>query len=103
MYRLNAFLCIMKELIDEICNILGVDVAEVMSRKRSKQLDAARNFIFYIAHCNFGYSVGELSRMTGRTRRAVFNSIAKTRIWLQYIKETKATYNLIITNITQKG
>ena len=103
MYRLNVFLCTMKELIDEICNILGVDVAEVMSRKRSKQLDAARNFIFYIAHCNYGHPVGELSRLSGRTRRAVFNSIAKTKIWLQYIKETKATYNLIITNITQKG
>ena len=103
MYRLNAFLCIMKELIDEICNILGVDVAEVMSRKRSKQLDAARNFIFYIAHCNFGYSVGELSRMFGRTRRAVFTSIANTKTCLQYIRETKATYNLIITTINQKG
>ena len=93
----------MKELIEEICNVLGVSVEEAMSRKRSKQLDSARNFIFYIAHCNFGYSVGELSRMFGRTRRAVFNSIAKTRIWLQYIKETKATYNLIITTINQKG
>ena len=103
MYRLNVFLCTMKELIEEICYILGVDVAEVMSRKRSKQLDAARNFIFYIAHCNFGHSVGELSRMSGRTRRAVFNSIAKTKIWLQYIRETKATYNLIITTINQKG
>ena len=93
----------MKELIDEICNILGVDVAEVISRKRSKKLDAARNFIFYIAHCNFGHSVGELSRMFGRTRRAVFTSIANTRTCLQYIRETKATYNLIISTINQKG
>ena len=93
----------MKELIEEICNVLGVSVEEAMSRKRSKDIDTARSFVFYIAHCNFGYSVGELSRMFGRTRRAVFTSIANTKTCLQYIRETKATYNLIITNITQKG
>ena len=93
----------MKELVEEICSIMNVDIADVISRKRSKQIDNARSFVFYIAHCNFGYSVGELSRMFGRTRRAVFTSIANTKTCLQYIRETKATYNLIITNITQKG
>lgn len=93
----------MKELVEEICSIMNVDVADVASRKRGKQIDAARNFIFYIAHCDFGHSVGELSRMFGRTRRAVFNSIANTKTCLQYIRETKATYNLIISTINQKG
>ena len=93
----------MKQLINEICGILGVAVDDVISRKRSKQIDNARSFVFYIAHCNFGYSVGELSRMFGRTRRAVFTSIANTKTCLQYIRETKATYNLIINSINQKG
>lgn len=93
----------MKELIGEICSILNVEVEDIISRKRGKQIDAARNFVFYIAHCDLGYSVGELSRMFGRTRRAVFNSIANTRTCLQYIRETKAIYNLIISTINQKG
>lgn len=82
---------------------MNVDVEDVTSRKRGKQIDNARSFVFYIAHCNFGYSVGELSRMFGRTRRAVFTSIANTKTCLQYIRETKATYNLIITTLNQKG
>ena len=86
----------MVEKIEQICTFFDLTSAELKSRNRLRAVSSARNFAYYVLHCELGYSAGEIAKWFGRTRREVFRRIADVRTQLKFVKSMRETYDKLV-------
>lgn len=62
-----------------VSKVFGVEEKDLTSQKRSAPLYLARSFMWYILHCEEGYTIPRLSKMYGRSMRNIYQGIANVR------------------------
>lgn len=84
MYDICLYLCTMKmqeidRIIDVICEEFDITRQMMMGRNTSSKVSIARNFAYYILHCDCNVSVYKIAKIFSRTPRNVFQRIANIR------------------------
>lgn len=90
-----------RKLIDEteekVCRYFNVPCQSIINFDMTAQVSLARGYIFYILHVEYGLSIGKLTTVYLRKKRAVFWNINKIRHLLKQ-RMYKEIYDNILSD-----
>ena len=88
-----------KELFDRIINVIceefSITRQMMMGRNTSSNVSIARNFAYYILHCDYNVSINKIAKLFSRTPRNIFARIANIRYNIKKVNSYCNKYNNI--------
>lgn len=81
--------------IDSICDFFDVQKEAIIRKDNSHKISITRNYIYYILHYDFNFSIGKIAKRFNRCRREISYRVSETKYRIEYIKEFKNQYQQI--------
>lgn len=92
----------MEKIISSVCDFFNIDKEKVIEKTNKGDISLIRNYIYYILHCDYNYSVGQICKFFNRCRREVFYRISETKYRIGYFVDYNKEYKAIKAHIEEK-
>lgn len=91
-----------EDIVEKIASYYGLCPDDIFSRDKHGNVSRARNYAYYILHCECNFSVGQISKAFFRTNRNIFRRISELKYLINNFNEYKKEYEQIIMLLNDK-
>lgn len=89
-------------IIDKICTYFNIDKEKVIAKSNKQDVSIVRNYIYYILHYEYNFSIGNIAKKFGRCRREINYRVSEIKYRIEYFPFNKQEYQEIIDNLNKK-
>lgn len=89
-------------IIDDICTYFKIEKESVIAKTNKQDIAIVRNYIYYILHYNYNFSVGQIAKRFDRCRREIHYRVSELKYRIEYFPFNKQEYQDIIKFINTK-
>lgn len=86
-------------IIDRICTYFNVDKENVIAKTNKQDVSMVRNYIYYILHYDYRFSIGQISKRFKRCKREINYRVSEMKYRIAYFNIYKEEYNDITKSI----
>jgi len=88
--------------IDKICAYFKIDKESVIAKSNKQDVSIVRNYIYYILHYEYNFSIGNIAKRFRRCRREIHYRVSEVKYRIEYFPSNKQEYQAIIDNLSKK-
>lgn len=89
-------------IIDKVCAYFNVDKEKVIAKSNKQDISIVRNYIYYILHYEYNFSIGNIAKRFGRCRREINYRVSEIKYRIEYFPNNKQEYQGIIDDLNKK-
>lgn len=82
----------MESIIKSLCEYLNVQYEDVMRKTNNHSISMQRNYIYYILHYDFKFSINQIGKCFKRSGREINYRISEMKYRIEYFKDYRAKY-----------
>ena len=82
----------MESIIKSLCEYLNVQYEDVMRKTNNHNISMQRNYIYYILHYDFKFSINQIGKCFKRSGREINYRISEMKYRIEYFKDYRAKY-----------
>lgn len=92
----------MDSTIEQVCDYFNISKERVIEKTNKQDISMIRNYIYYILHYEYKFSIGQIARRFGRCRREINYRVSELKYRIEYFPFNKQEYQDIINHINKK-
>lgn len=92
----------MDSTIEQVCDYFNISKERVIEKTNKQDISMIRNYIYYILHYEYKFSIGQIARRFGRCRREINYRVSELKYRIEYFPFNKQEYQEIINHINKK-
>lgn len=89
-------------IIDEICAYFKVEKESVIAKSNKQDVSIVRNYIYYILHYDYNFSIGQIAKRFNRCRREIHYRVSEVKYRINYFPFNKEEYQAIVDSLDKK-
>ena len=78
--------------INSLITPIGISMEELVEKNHSKNISQVRNIVYYILHCDMGYSFNKIARFFNRCDREIKYRVAQIKFMITHFSDDKECY-----------
>lgn len=90
-------------IINYICEYFKIDEEKVIEKSNKQDVCIIRNYIYYILHYDYKFSISQIARRFNRCRREINYRVSDAKYRISYFKSMNEEYNNILGYIKKMG
>ena len=87
------------EVINHVCKLYGIELSELMSKSRLRELVEPRQILFYILHKKLNIPCQKVGAMFGKNHATVLHGAKNIKNWMPNDKPLRSTVNGIMLSL----
>lgn len=91
----------MELIIETICAYFSLEKNNVIEKTNKQTISIARNYIYYILHYEYGYSISQIAKRFNRCKREINYRISEIKYRINYFQSIKKEYQDILQNLNK--
>lgn len=92
----------MENIIDAICTYFNIDKESVIAKSNNHKISNIRNYIYYVLHYEYKFSIGQIAKRFGRCRREINYRVSEIKYRVEYFPFNKQEYQELMQYIRKK-
>ena len=88
--------------IDKICAYFNIEKDSVIAKSNKQNISIVRNYVYYILHYEYNFSIGSIAKRFERCRREIHYRVSELKYRIEYFPFNKQEYQEIIDFINKK-
>lgn len=92
----------MDSTIEQVCDYFNISKERVIEKTNKQDISMIRNYIYYILHYEYKFSIGQIARRFGRCRREINYRVSELKYRIEYFPFNKIEYQDIINYLNKK-
>lgn len=89
----------MDKVIENICVYYHINKDKVIEKTNKQEISIIRNYIYYILHYDYNFSIGQIAKKFNRCRREINYRVSEVKYRIEYFTKNKNEYNEILKEI----
>lgn len=86
----------MDKVIQTICLHFNIDKEIIINKTNKQDISIVRNYVYYILHYDFKYSIGQIAKKFNRCKREISYRVSETKYRVEYFTQNKKEYKEVI-------
>lgn len=92
----------MQDIIEKICAVYNMPVENILLKSTKREYTNVRNYVYYILHYDYAYSVGKIAKHFNRCRREVNYRLSEAKYRISHISSYKEEYDYILLQLNRE-
>ena len=89
-------------IIEKVCTYFNIDKEKVIAKSNKQDVSIVRNYIYYILHCEYNFSIGNIAKRFGRCKREIHYRVSEVKYRIEYFSLNKREYKEIMSFLAKK-
>jgi len=89
-------------IIENVCDFFKIDKQKVIDKSNKQDICIIRNYIYYILHYEYNFSITQIAKKFNRCRREISYRISEAKFRIGYFKPMQQEYSSIIEYINKR-
>ncbi len=92
----------MQEIIEKICAVYSMPAENILLKSTKREYTNIRNYVYYILHYDYAYSVGQIAKHFKRCKREVNYRLSEAKYRISCVSSYKEEYDYILTKLNRE-